>query len=86
MQVVNMCSAFLRTGNYHLGEVDELLEEVLLQPWKSWPVECGQVEVAGNLGNQGWVAIVLAVPAGQPSSSLSPWALDSMHVVAVTCI
>ena len=56
------CSAFLWTGGY-LGEVDELLEEVCLQVGGGG-LGIGQVEVAGNLGNHGRVAIVLAVPAG----------------------
>ena len=56
-------SAYLWIGDY-LGEVDELLEEVSLQIGGAG-LGVGQVEVAGNLGDQGRVAIVLAIPAGR---------------------
>ena len=55
----------------YLGEVDELVEEVSLAPGGAG---CGggQVEVAGNLGNQGRIAVVLAVPASTITFSLCP--------------
>ena len=68
----------------YLGEVDELLEEVRLQVGGGG-LGVGQVEVAGNLGNHGRVAIVLAIPAGQPRLIALFWVLDSVPV-AVTCM
>ena len=70
--------SFLWTGEY-LGEVDELLEELGLQVGGAG-LGVGQVEVAGNLGNQGRVAIVLAVPAGRARLTVMYLALDSMGV------
>ena len=72
------CSAFLWTEGY-LGKVDELLEEVRLQVGGGC-LGVRQVEVAGNLGNHGRVAIVLAVPAGLTKLITMCWALDSMRV------
>ena len=52
----------------HLSEVNELLEEVVLGPGGAGGGG-GQVEVAGDLGNQCRVAIVLAIPARSSSSA-----------------
>lgn len=52
-----------KRGTSYLGEVDELLEEVGLG-LAGAGLGVGQVKVAGNLGNQGRVAVVFAVPAG----------------------
>ena len=62
----------------YLGEVDELVEEVCLGPGGAG-CGSGQVEMAGNLGNQGWVAVVLAVPAKPYISvrALNLWWLQS---------